>query len=48
MVWLSSFGVGPTLVWSSVPQQLMYRTFLGSIYANEEIADDSIRSIGLD
>lgn len=48
LVWLSSFGVGHTLAWSSLPQKLMYRTFLRSIYANKEIADESIRSSGLD
>ncbi|MFD7403347.1 NAD(P)-dependent oxidoreductase [Streptomyces sp. NPDC059866] len=48
LVWLSSFGVGHTLAWSSAPQKLMYRTFLRSIYANKEIADNSIRSSGLD
>lgn len=48
LVWLSSFGVGHTLAWSSVTQQLIYRTFLRGIYANKEIADESIRSSGLD
>ncbi|NGO69291.1 NAD(P)-dependent oxidoreductase [Streptomyces boncukensis] len=48
LVWLSSFGVGHTLRWSSLTQQLMYRTLLRSIYANKEIADESIRTSGLD
>ncbi|MFJ8506886.1 hypothetical protein [Streptomyces avermitilis] len=46
-MWLSSFGVGRALAWSNVPQQLMYCTFLRSIYANKETGD-SIRSSGLD
>ncbi|MFI7019272.1 NAD(P)-dependent oxidoreductase [Streptomyces sp. NPDC050164] len=48
LVWLSSFGVGHTLAWASGPQKVIYRTLLRSIYANKEIADDSIRSSGLD
>ncbi|MDX3457387.1 SDR family oxidoreductase [Streptomyces sp. ME02-8801-2C] len=48
LVWLSSFGVGHTLAWSSPAQKLIYRTLLRSIYANKKIADDSIRSSGLD
>jgi putative NADH-flavin reductase len=48
LVWLSSFGVGQTLAWSSGPQKLIYRTFLRGIYANKEIADESIRASGLD
>ncbi|MFJ9740338.1 NAD(P)-dependent oxidoreductase [Streptomyces sp. NPDC101166] len=47
-VWLSSFGVGHTLAWASVPQKAIYRTLLRSIYANKEIADDAIRASGLD
>jgi uncharacterized protein YbjT (DUF2867 family) len=34
LVWLSSFGVGHTLDWSSTPQKLIYRTLLHDIYAN--------------
>jgi putative NADH-flavin reductase len=48
LVWLSSFGVGHTLAWSSPAQKLIYRTLLRSIYANKEIADEHIRSSGLD
>jgi len=48
LVWLSSFGVGDTFGWSSTPQKLIYSTLLRSIYADKEIADDSIRSSGLD
>jgi hypothetical protein len=47
-VWLSSFGVGDTFDWSSTPQKLIYSTLLRSIYADKEIADESIRSSGLD
>ncbi|MFI9580512.1 NAD(P)-dependent oxidoreductase [Streptomyces sp. NPDC052236] len=48
LVWLSSFGVGHTIEWSSGPQKLIYRTLLRSVYANKEISDESIRSSGLD
>jgi putative NADH-flavin reductase len=48
LVWLSSFGVGHTLDWSSTPQKLIYRTLLRDIYANKAIADEHIRSSGLD
>lgn len=48
LVWLSSFGVGHTLDWSSTPQKLIYRTLLRDIYANKAIADENIRSSGLD
>ncbi|MEU6906776.1 NAD(P)-dependent oxidoreductase [Streptomyces coeruleorubidus] len=48
LVWLSSFGVGHTFAWASGPQKVIYRTLLRAIYANKEIADDSIRSSGLD
>ncbi|MDX3224884.1 NAD(P)-binding oxidoreductase [Streptomyces sp. ME19-01-6] len=48
LVWLSSFGVGHTFAWSSGPQKLIYSTLLRSIYADKEIADESIRSSGLD
>jgi putative NADH-flavin reductase len=48
LVWLSSFGVGHTLDWSSIPQKLIYRTLLRDIYADKAIADESIRSSGLD
>lgn len=48
LVWLSPFGVGHTLTWSSPAQKLIYRTLLRSIYRNKETADDSIRSSRLD
>ncbi|WP_369033317.1 NAD(P)-dependent oxidoreductase [Streptomyces adonidis] len=48
LVWLSSFGVGRTLDWSSTTQKVIYRTLLRSIYADKAIADDRIRSSGLD
>ncbi|MCX5524714.1 SDR family oxidoreductase [Streptomyces bobili] len=48
LVWLSSFGVGHTFGWSSTPQKLIYGTLLRSIYADKQIADESIRSSGLD
>ncbi|MEV7864936.1 NAD(P)-binding oxidoreductase [Streptomyces sp. NPDC088124] len=48
LVWLSSFGVGHTLAWSSPAQKLIYRTLLRSIYANKETADESVRASGLD
>ncbi|MFG3498870.1 NAD(P)-dependent oxidoreductase [Streptomyces sp. NPDC047928] len=48
LVWLSSFGVGHTFPWSSLPQKLKYATLLRSLYANKEIADERIRSSGLD
>jgi putative NADH-flavin reductase len=48
LVWLSSFGVGHTLAWSSPTQKLIYRTLLRSIYANKKTADEHIRSSGLD
>lgn len=48
LVWLSSFGVGHTLDWSSTTQKAIYRTLLRSIYADKAIADDRIRASGLD
>jgi putative NADH-flavin reductase len=48
LVWLSSFGVGHTFAWSSPVQKLIYRTLLRSLYANKAIADEQIRSSGLD
>ncbi|MGC0340009.1 NAD(P)-dependent oxidoreductase [Streptomyces sp. SLBN-8D4] len=48
LVWLSSFGVGDTFGWSSSAQKLIYGTLLRSIYADKAIADESIRSSGLD
>ena len=48
LVWLSSFGVGDTYRTASLPQKLMYRTFLRNIYANKELSEQAIRSSGLD
>ncbi|GAA2407572.1 NAD(P)H-binding protein [Streptomyces coeruleofuscus] len=48
LVWLSSFGVGHTFGWSSSAQKLIYGTLLRSIYADKAIADERIRSSGLD
>ncbi|MFF3332895.1 NAD(P)-dependent oxidoreductase [Streptomyces sp. NPDC002888] len=48
LVWLSSFGVGHTFDWSSGRQKLIYRTLLRSLYADKVIADERIRSSGLD
>ncbi|MEU0114801.1 NAD(P)-binding oxidoreductase [Streptomyces bobili] len=48
LVWLSSFGVGHTFGWSSSAQKLIYGTLLRSIYADKAIADESVRSSGLD
>ncbi|MEU6914303.1 NAD(P)-dependent oxidoreductase [Streptomyces olindensis] len=48
LVWLSSFGVGYTFDESSAAQKAIYRTLLRSIYADKEIADERIRSSGLD
>ncbi|MFC9678646.1 NAD(P)-dependent oxidoreductase [Streptomyces sp. NPDC056948] len=48
LVWLSSFGVGHTFDWSSATQKAIYRTLLRAIYADKEIADERIRSSGLD
>ncbi|MFI6369451.1 NAD(P)-dependent oxidoreductase [Streptomyces sp. NPDC050546] len=48
LVWLSSFGVGHTFGWASTTQKAIYRTLLRSIYADKEIADERIRSSGLD
>ncbi|BBC29859.1 hypothetical protein SGFS_011530 [Streptomyces graminofaciens] len=46
--WLSSSGVGHTLDWSSTAQKLIYRSLLRSVYADKAIADERIRSSGLD
>ncbi|ELP65022.1 hypothetical protein STRTUCAR8_04036, partial [Streptomyces turgidiscabies Car8] len=48
LVWLSSFGVGHTLGWSSTTQKLIYRSLLRALYADKEIADERIRRSGLD
>ncbi|MFC9504462.1 NAD(P)-dependent oxidoreductase [Streptomyces sp. NPDC057002] len=48
LVWLSSFGVGHTFDWSSTTQKAIYRTLLRALYADKEIADERIRSSGLD
>lgn len=48
LVWLSSFGVGETLEWSSTSQKLMYRSFLRAIYADKRVAEEAIRTSPLD
>ncbi|MDA1362480.1 NAD(P)H-binding protein [Glycomyces luteolus] len=48
LVWLSSFGVGATYEVSSATQKLIYRTLLRALYADKAIADERIRSSGLD
>ncbi|KND43030.1 NAD(P)-dependent oxidoreductase [Streptomyces stelliscabiei] len=48
LVWLSSFGVGRTFDSASTAQKAIYRTLLRSIYADKAIADERIRSSGLD
>ncbi|MDX2937200.1 NAD-dependent epimerase/dehydratase family protein [Streptomyces ipomoeae] len=48
LVWMSSFGVGATYESATVTQRTMYRTLLRRVYANKKIADDRIRSSGLD
>ncbi|MEU0674602.1 NAD(P)-binding oxidoreductase [Streptomyces sp. NPDC006172] len=48
LVWLSSFGVGDTYRSASPVQKVMYRTFLRGIYANKVLAEEAIRSSGLD
>ncbi|MFD7281105.1 NAD(P)-dependent oxidoreductase [Streptomyces sp. NPDC059862] len=48
LVWMSSFGVGDTFELATVTQRTMYRTLLRRVYANKKIADDRIRSSGLD
>jgi putative NADH-flavin reductase len=48
LVWMSSFGVGDTFRQATVSQKIGYRTFLRGIYADKKIADERIRSSGLD
>lgn len=48
LIWLSSFGVGRTYDWASTTQKAIYRTLLRAIYADKEIADDHVRTSGLD
>lgn len=48
LVWMSSFGVGETFESATVPQKIMYSTFLRGIYANKKIADEFVRSSGLE
>ncbi|MEU0407913.1 NAD(P)H-binding protein [Streptomyces griseorubiginosus] len=48
LVWMSSFGVGSTFESATAVQKTMYRTLLRRVYANKKIADDRIRSSGLE
>lgn len=48
LVWLSSFGVGKTFQQANPVQKVGYRTLLRGVYADKKIADDQIRSSGLD
>ncbi|MFJ9742871.1 NAD(P)-dependent oxidoreductase [Streptomyces sp. NPDC101166] len=48
LVWLSSFGVGDTYRSASPVQKVMYSTLLRGIYANKALAEEAIRSSGLD
>lgn len=48
LVWLSSFGVGDSYKQASLPQKMMYRSFLRDIYADKKASEDRIRSSGLD
>ncbi|MEU0057822.1 NAD(P)H-binding protein [Streptomyces sp. NPDC006334] len=48
LVWLSSFGVGDTCRSASPAQKVMYKTLLRDIYANKVLAEETIRSSGLD
>lgn len=48
LVWLSSFGVGPSYADASAIQKATYRTLLRSIYADKAVADERIRTSALD
>ncbi|MFI7067583.1 NAD(P)-dependent oxidoreductase [Kribbella sp. NPDC050124] len=48
LIWLSSFGVGETFIWSSTAQKPAYSTSLRSIYADNKMSEEEIRSSGLD
>ena len=48
LVWMSSFGVGDTYGSANVLQKIGYRTFLRWMYADKKIADERIRSSGMD
>ncbi|MER6045864.1 NAD(P)H-binding protein, partial [Streptomyces sp. NPDC001856] len=48
LVWLSSFGVGDTYRSASPVQKVMYKTLLRDLYANKVLAEETIRSSGLD
>src|SRR4029077_12954004 len=45
---MSSFGVGESIEEATLPQKLMFRTLLRSIYADKAIADAAIQSSSLD
>ncbi len=48
LVWMSSFGVGDTFQSANALQKIGYSTFLRWVYADKKIADERIRSSGLD
>ncbi|MEV4670846.1 NAD(P)H-binding protein [Actinomadura sp. NPDC049382] len=48
LIWMSSFGVGDTFESATLTQKIMYSTLLRGVYANKKIADERIRSSGLD
>jgi putative NADH-flavin reductase len=48
LVWMSSFGVGDTFESANLMQKFGYRTFLRWMYADKKVADERIRSSGLD
>jgi len=48
LVWMSSFGVGHTFEQAHIVQRVLYRTLLRSIYADQKIADERIRSSDLE
>lgn len=48
LIWLSAFGVGDTFASAGPAQKIVYRTLLRSVFADKKIADDRIRSSGLD
>jgi putative NADH-flavin reductase len=47
LVWLSSHGVGSTIASATLMQKLVYRTMLRAVYTQKRIADEDIRSSGL-
>ena len=48
LIFMSSFGVGDSFDDASLPQKLMFRTLLRSIYADKAIADATLQSSSLD